>query len=68
MLNQKQFGCLKFLSVYFNDTQVCKDETSKSSIKFYKILTVRLSWPVIEESISVVLINRTLLMMSLLKE
>ncbi len=29
MLNQKQFGCLKFLSVNFNDTQVCKGETSK---------------------------------------
>ena len=27
MLNQKQFGCLKFLSVNFNDTQVCKGET-----------------------------------------
>ncbi len=23
MLNQKQFGCLKFLSVNFNDTQIC---------------------------------------------
>ena len=31
MLNQKQFGCLKFLSVNFNDTQVCKDETSKKT-------------------------------------
>ena len=26
MVNQKQFGCLKFLSVNFNDTQVCKGE------------------------------------------
>ncbi len=31
MLNQKQFGCLKFLSVNFNDTQVCKGETSKKT-------------------------------------
>ncbi len=28
MLNQIQFGCLKFLSVNFNDKQVCKGETS----------------------------------------
>ncbi len=31
MLNQKQFGCLKFSSVNFNDTQVCKGETSKKT-------------------------------------
>ncbi len=31
MLNQKQFGCLKFLSVNFNDTQVCKGETSRKT-------------------------------------
>ena len=31
MLNRKQFGCLKFLSVNFNDTQVCKGETSKKT-------------------------------------
>ena len=31
MLNQKQFGCLKFLSLNFNDTQVCKGETSKKT-------------------------------------
>ena len=31
MLNQKQFGCLKFLSVNFNDTQICKGETSKKT-------------------------------------
>ena len=31
MLNQKQFGCLKFLSVNFNGTQVCKGETSKKT-------------------------------------
>ncbi len=31
MLNQKQFGCLKFLSVNFNDTHVCKGETSKKT-------------------------------------
>ncbi len=31
MLNQKQFGCLKFLSVNFNDTQVCKGKTSKKT-------------------------------------
>ena len=31
MLIQKQFGCLKFLSVNFNDTQVCKGETSKKT-------------------------------------
>ncbi len=31
MLNQKQFGYLKFLSVNFNDTQVCKGETSKKT-------------------------------------
>ncbi len=33
MLNQKQFGCLKFLSVNFNDTQVCKGETSVCKAK-----------------------------------
>ncbi len=31
MLNQKQFGCSKFLSVNFNDTQVCKGETSEKT-------------------------------------
>ncbi len=31
MLNQKQYGCLKCLSVNFNDTQVCKGETSKKT-------------------------------------
>ncbi len=31
MLNQKQFGCLKFVSVNFNDTQVCKGETFKKT-------------------------------------
>ena len=31
MLKYKQFGCLKFLSVNFNDTQVCKGETSKKT-------------------------------------
>ncbi len=31
MLDQKQFGCLKFLLVNFNDTQVCKGETSKKT-------------------------------------
>ena len=31
MLNQKQFVRLKFLSVNFNDTQVCKGETSKEN-------------------------------------
>ncbi len=31
MLNQKQFGCLKFLSVNFNDTQICRGETSKKT-------------------------------------
>ncbi len=31
MLNKKQFGCSKFLSVNFNDTQVCKGETSKKT-------------------------------------
>ncbi len=33
MLNQKQFGGLKFLSVNFNDTQVCKGETSVCKAK-----------------------------------
>ncbi len=33
MLNQKQFGCLKFLSVNFNDTQVCKGETTVCKAK-----------------------------------
>ncbi len=33
MLNQKQFDCLKFLSVNFNDTQVCKGETSVCKAK-----------------------------------
>ena len=31
MLDQKQFGRLKFLSVNFNDTQVCKGKTSKKT-------------------------------------
>ena len=31
MLNQKQFGCFKFLPVNFNYTQVCKGETPKKT-------------------------------------
>ncbi len=41
MLNQKQFGCLKFLSVNFNDTQVCKGETSKKTTIHTQIKTSR---------------------------
>jgi hypothetical protein len=29
MLNQKQFGCLKFLSVHFNDTQLENEKAKK---------------------------------------
>ena len=41
MLNQKQFGCLKFLSVNVNDTQVCKGETSKKTTFHNLIKTSR---------------------------
>ena len=37
MLDQKQFGCLKFLSVNFNDTQVCKSKTKMFSVCRAKI-------------------------------
>ncbi len=40
MLNQKQFGCLKFLSVNFNDTQVCKGETSQSHNNFFPLFSI----------------------------
>ncbi len=33
MLNQKQFSCLKFSSVNFNDTQDCKGEISVCKAK-----------------------------------
>jgi hypothetical protein len=32
MLNQKQFGCLKFLSVNFNDTQLENFSVCKATI------------------------------------
>ena len=41
MLNQKQFGCLKFLAVNFNDTQVCKGETSKKTTIYTQLKTSR---------------------------
>ena len=41
MLNQKQFGCLKFLSVNFNDTQVCKGETFKKTTIHAQLKTSR---------------------------
>ncbi len=40
-MNQKQFGCSKFLSVNANDTQVCKGETSKKTTIHAQLKTSR---------------------------